>query len=360
MRLSALTLLLAALLVTACGPAATATPAPTQPPEGLIATPPHATPTEVPSATAAPTEPGLLLEWQNDACNALQSDGRKLSYGRCDGQLTDAPATDLDLLRLGQWRMLYAPFQASLPGPAGMQITLNGQGTLQASTSEQRAIAEWASLRYDELESGRSGAAWSLALDWNRQGGIAGFCDEVTVLLTGDYDVSNCKTPPPTAAATLEPTLPLHLSPTQLDQLYGWYDTLETFDYEHTDPATADALTIKFTFQGNGTQPASEQDIQAINDFAYGLMIQASQGTTPSAVSAAQQDLAGKLGIPMSQITVVSMTPVEWPDSCLGVSTPGIMCAQIVTSGYLIVLEAEGTEYNYHTDLTGENIILAP
>jgi hypothetical protein len=360
MRFLIFTVLALALLAAACAPAATPTSAPTPPPQGLIATLPHSTPTLATPLTPAPTDSGLLLKWENKDCSALQSDGQKLSYGRCDGQLTDAPASDLDLLRLGQWQLLYAPFEASIPGSTDMQIAFNGRGSLRASDSEQRAIAEWAALRYDELESGRTGAAWSLALDWNREGGIAGFCDEVTVYLTGDYSVSNCKTPPPSPAATLEPTLPLHLSSTQLDQLYGWYDTLKTFDHEYTDPAVADAMTIKFTLQGHGQQPSSDQDIQAINDFASGLVVQGPPGQNPSAVTAAQGALADKLGIPLSQITVVSVTPVEWPDSCLGVSTPGIMCAQIITSGYLIVLEADGVQYNYHTDLTGENLILAP
>ena len=80
----------------------------------------------------------------------------------------------------------------------------------------------------------------------------------------------------------------------------------------------------------------------------------------PQAIVNVKEFLARELGIPAGKIKVVSFTAVQWPDSCLGVSTPGIMCAQIITSGYLIVLEADGVQYNYHTDLTGENLILAP
>lgn len=360
MRLLAFTLFVLGLLAAACGPAAAPTLSPTRTPQGVIGGFPHPTPsqTEAPVPTKGAASP--LLHWENKECNALESDGQSLSYGRCDGQLTDVAAGDLDLLRLGQWAALYAPFEASIVGSSAMEIRFNGHGTVRATDSEQRAIAEWASLRHDELESGRTGAAWSLALDWSRQGGIAGFCDEVTVYLTGDYTVGNCKTPSPTPGATPVPALPPHLTSDQLDQLYGWYDTLASFDYNYTDPAVSDAMTTKFTFVGHGKQRATDQDIQAINDFASSLIVQSAQEASPQAAVAAQQALADELGIPASQVTIISAARVEWPDSCLGVQTPGIMCAQVVTSGYLVLLEANGKQYEYHTDLTGENMAQAP
>jgi len=353
MRPLLFSLLTLTLLLAACAPAARGVPpveTATEPPQGLLATPPHTTPTM--------TAPSPLLHWQNKQCDALESDGQNLSYGRCDGDLTTVPATPEDLLRLQQWQALYKVIDASVqPTPAGI-LVFEGQGSVRATDGEQRAIAEWASLRHDELVSGRAGAAWSLALDWHREGGIAGFCDGVTVYLTGDYYVSNCKTPTPTPAPTPAPSLPQHLDPDELAQLYTWYDTLETFDYDHSDPATADAMTIRFTFAGRGKQPASEQDIQAINDFASSLLVQAA--ASPPAALAAEEALSASLGIPAAEITIVSATPVDWPDSCLGVQTPGLMCAQVITSGYLVVLEANGVQYTYHTDLTGESVVAAP
>jgi hypothetical protein len=60
--------------------------------------------------------------------------------------------------------------------------------------------------------------------------------------------------------------------------------------------------------------------------------------------------LASGLGISVSDIQVVSAQIIEWPDSCLGVAAPGIACAQMVTPGYLVVLEAKGQQYEYHTN----------
>jgi len=342
-------LLSLALVLSACAPLAGGTPVgrPTQPPEGLFATPPHNTPSVA----------GPLLHWENKECDALESDGQNLSYGRCGGALTNVPATPEDLLRLEQWQALYQPIDASAQAtPAGILI-FNGDGTVSATEAEQRAMAEWASLRHDELVAGRTSAGWKLALDWHREGGIAGFCDEVTVYLTGDYYVANCKTPTPTSAPTTRPSLPLHLDPDQLVQLYTWYDNLATFDYSYTDPAPTDAMTTRFSFNGRGKQPATDEDIQAINDFASSLVVQAAY---PPAALAAEQALSDSLGIPVSEITIASVTAEEWSDACLGVQTPGIMCAQVITPGYLVELEANGAQYTYHTDQTGGIVVAAP
>ncbi len=60
--------------------------------------------------------------------------------------------------------------------------------------------------------------------------------------------------------------------------------------------------------------------------------------------------LAAALSVPTGDIQLVSTQIVEWPDSCLGVAKQGIMCAQMVTPGYLVVLEANGQQYEYHTN----------
>jgi len=60
--------------------------------------------------------------------------------------------------------------------------------------------------------------------------------------------------------------------------------------------------------------------------------------------------LAAASGVALSDISVVSTQIVEWPDGCLGSATPGIACAQVVTPGYIVVLQAGGKQYEYHTN----------
>ncbi len=61
------------------------------------------------------------------------------------------------------------------------------------------------------------------------------------------------------------------------------------------------------------------------------------------------EQLAMNLGLDESDITVVSNEAVDFGDACLGVSMPEIMCAQVVTPGSIIVLEANDIQYEYHT-----------
>jgi len=79
---------------------------------------------------------------------------------------------------------------------------------------------------------------------------------------------------------------------------------------------------------------------------------------TPAQRAAISQ-LSKNLGIPVAQIKLVSTEAVEWPDSCLGVSVEGIMCSQIVTSGFRIVLEANGKQVEYHTNQDGSSVVPA-
>jgi hypothetical protein len=69
-----------------------------------------------------------------------------------------------------------------------------------------------------------------------------------------------------------------------------------------------------------------------------------------AAEKVAVHQLASNLGIADSAVKVVSTAMVEWPDSCLGVAQQGVMCAQMVTPGYLVTLEADGRQYDYHTN----------
>lgn len=71
---------------------------------------------------------------------------------------------------------------------------------------------------------------------------------------------------------------------------------------------------------------------------------------TPSSdpVEQAKADLANRLGIDRAQVTLVSATEVTWPDGSLGCPKPGMHYTQALVPGARIILEANGTRYNYH------------
>lgn len=68
------------------------------------------------------------------------------------------------------------------------------------------------------------------------------------------------------------------------------------------------------------------------------------------------KQLANNLGLKESDISVASNSEVEFGDACLDVAMPEVMCAQVVTSGRIIVLEANGNQYEYHVSADGTRI----
>ena len=69
-----------------------------------------------------------------------------------------------------------------------------------------------------------------------------------------------------------------------------------------------------------------------------------------AALAAAIADLAKQTSLPADQITLVSIEATDWSDASLGCPQEGMMYAQVITPGYLIVLAAQGQQYEYHTD----------
>lgn len=120
-----------------------------------------------------------------------------------------------------------------------------------------------------------------------------------------------------------------------------------------------------------GTPGAGQPDGPSVTLVATAL---ATAGITPQAqatsvpdetlpaVVAAREDVATRFERAPEEIEVVSVTPREWPDSCLGVTYVGQqdeVCAQVITPGYEVVLRLGDSIFTYHTDEDGTNVRLA-
>lgn len=73
----------------------------------------------------------------------------------------------------------------------------------------------------------------------------------------------------------------------------------------------------------------------------------------------AVQFAAGELGVDPASVQVVSVEPVDWRNSCLGVEVPGEMCLEVITPGYRVVLEIDGQQVFVHTNQDGSVLRLA-
>ena len=79
------------------------------------------------------------------------------------------------------------------------------------------------------------------------------------------------------------------------------------------------------------------------------------EGTTPAQehhderVAEAADDLAERVGVEPGQVQVAEYRAVTWPDGAVGCPEEGMAYTQALVDGYLLVLQAEGTEFSYHS-----------
>lgn len=78
---------------------------------------------------------------------------------------------------------------------------------------------------------------------------------------------------------------------------------------------------------------------------------------TQSQAGPAVEYLTEELGISAGDIEILSVETYEWPDASLGCPEPGKSYAQVVTTGYRVLLRARGEEYELHTDREGQTVV---
>ncbi|RPI48300.1 MAG: hypothetical protein EHM56_13855 [Chloroflexi bacterium] len=204
-------------------------------------------------------------------------------------------------------------------------------------------------------------------LTWHREGGLAGFCDELSVMGDGRVVVNTCRGGEDTILG--EGTL----TPDQQAQLEEWVSRFTAVDIEQTDPATADAMTVRLALAGRGSAEATEQELQAIRDYVASLYLDIGrlpEGPTPTpevfqplppeerVFAAARAALAARLGIDELTITRQEIVRQDWTDSCLGLGGPAESCLQAITPGYRLVLQAGEELWEARTNLDGSVVRL--
>lgn len=146
----------------------------------------------------------------------------------------------------------------------------------------------------------------------------------------------------PTATAAPEPTATAQPEPAPAEPAVTTDTTTSELQMEIGEPV-------------RGVEPAPPVPAQE-PDMPADLSLQAAPGEETPLV-AAIKDLAEQTGLPPEQINRVSVEAVEWSDTSLGCPQEGYMYAQVITPGYKIILEAEGVQYEYHTD-EGTHVVL--
>ena len=131
---------------------------------------------------------------------------------------------------------------------------------------------QWGTVREDYSSNGDSwnyfthDHARSRTYRWGEDG-IAGFCDDVTVYVTGDVYATSCRGGQPKELGRGR------LTADQLKQVFAWVDDLRNFEIGHEGPVAPDELIIRMVFSSAGAREASDADKQAIQDFAAELVV---------------------------------------------------------------------------------------
>lgn len=202
------------------------------------------------------------LVWEqteSGVCSQIMVTASEVSAGQCGKIPEETTLTSDQMKELAYFEDTYTSFTAVTESG---KVTFTGSGTLQASEAEQRSLAEWAHMLYQETTMGRGGASVGLALVWHREGGIAGFCNDLSIYRSGWAQPATCK------AGQVKNMNAYRITTDELEQLYAWLDQFENFEYENKDPAVADAMTIKMVFIGTGSAQASAAQREEISAFA--------------------------------------------------------------------------------------------
>lgn len=68
--------------------------------------------------------------------------------------------------------------------------------------------------------------------------------------------------------------------------------------------------------------------------------------------------LSGQLRLPVDAVAIVEAVETVWPNACLGFPAEGEICAEVLTPGFAVTLEADGQRYTYRTDEAMDQIRL--
>ena len=240
---------------------------------------------------AAPSESSSsspVLEWTSvtEPCFAVEIDLSEVRSAPCGMELVHTG--DIPASRAAELETFIGLYTRQASETAAGLVTFRGAGRVLATPAEMRMLAEWGSLIYSEAVNDRNEMPLKMVISYHREGGIAGFCDTLSVYRTGFAIVASCREE--------AQNLPrLRLDSSQLEMLYGWYDRLASFEFTQTDPAVADALFISLTFGGQGTEVAGEHVKQAMLALVEELFLQAETLPDPPAQAAAQQVLTDYL-----------------------------------------------------------------
>jgi hypothetical protein len=76
-------------------------------------------------------------------------------------------------------------------------------------------------------------------------------------------------------------------------------------------------------------------------------------------VQSIRVDAAERLGIELENVQIAISQPIEWSDASLGCPQGQSAFSQVITPGFLIVVDVGGNRLSYHTDAGSRFVLCA-
>lgn len=222
----------------------------------------------VPGPIPAATGVSFTKLSDNTCQTFIFSENYEAALGACGSDLD--PISLADDVRANELAHYIATYQSFTLNTSDGFLNFAGAGSQQSTPAEKRSILKWAQLTYSELQSGTeitSDMNDGLILSWHREGGIAGFCDDLSIYTTGKVIATDCKNDATKLVGED------WLNSDQLAQVFEWEDSFAWFKYSPQTGATADAMQIDLNFNGTG-DIVSESEQQEVATFAQDLFEQ--------------------------------------------------------------------------------------
>ena len=111
-----------------------------------------------------------------------------------------------------------------------------------------------------------------VVLEWRREGGIAGFCDGMTVMANHRATLGTCEDP---GGDLTDQILPVDW----IGQLESWRDRFASFELRDANPpGTADGMSVTLRLEGRGSLIATEAEQREIANLAAELFVALQEG----------------------------------------------------------------------------------
>ena len=217
--------------------------------------------------SAAPTEGPSIIMRRPTATPTLEKPAEQPSAGPAAEAVIKQLAANLNLRESDISVLSYEAVEFS---DACLDIVLEDMQCAQVITPGRVIVLEAKGIqyKYHTSEDGSHVQPATLALVWKRAGGIAGFCDTLTVFLSGEVYASQCR---PQAEGRMGTFADL-LSSQEQKQFNGWIARFAETHLDASDPkGVADRMEVTVELYGTGNKPPTQSEQQDLFKFAQDL-----------------------------------------------------------------------------------------